>query len=400
MSRLQGKKVVLGITGSIAAYKAAALTRLLVKAGVEVQVLMTPAACSFISPLTLSTLSKRLVFTEISEEAAWNNHVELGLWANAMIIAPLTATTMAKLSLGIADNILTAVYLSARCPVFFAPAMDLDMWRHPAVQEHTHRLQRFGNLLIPPGYGELASGLTGEGRMAEPEQIVECLEQYLGKTRDFSGKTVLVTAGPTYEPIDPVRFVGNRSSGHMGVAIADAAAQRGARVILILGPSKLSPTRPEVQTIRVETAQQMYEAALEHFPGADAAILSAAVADYRPAEPAAEKIKKSVQDMTIRMVQNPDIAATLGQRKQPGQITIGFALETADEERNAFDKLQRKNMDCIVLNSLRSPGAGFDVPTNRVTLLFKSNNAVHLELKTKEAVADDILDAAGQLWNH
>ncbi len=399
MSRLNGKKIILGITGSIAAYKAAALVRLFVKSGAEVQVLMTRAACDFISPLTLSTLSKRPVFTEISEETGWNNHVELGLWADAMVIAPLTATTMAKLSIGLADNMVTAVYLSARCPVFFAPAMDLDMWRHPAIQEHTHRLQSFGNLLIPPGYGELASGLTGEGRLAEPEQILEFVDQYLGKVQDLAGKTVLITAGPTYEPIDPVRFVGNRSSGRMGVALADAAAQRGARVVLILGPSKLSASHPGVQTIRVETAQEMYEQSLSAFPQADGAILSAAVSDYRPAEPAYEKIKKSGQEMSLRLVQNPDIAAALGQLKKPGQITIGFALETTNEEHNAREKLKRKNMDCIVLNSLRDPGAGFDVQTNRITLLFKNNNTVQFELKTKDAAAQDILDAAVQLWN-
>lgn len=399
MSSLKSKKIILGITGSIAAYKAAHLVRLLIKSGAEVQVLMTDSATGFITPLTLSTLSKRPVLTGIHTEEGWNNHVELGLWADALVIAPLTATTLAKLSMGIADNILAAVYLSARCPVFFAPAMDLDMWKHPAVQGHVERLQSFGNHLIPVGYGELASGLTGDGRMAEPEEIVRRLEQFLEQKQDLAGKKILITAGPTYEPIDPVRFVGNRSSGRMGVAIADAAARRGAFVTLILGPSKLSPSEPAVETIRVETAQQMYEQALRCFPAADAAIMAAAVADYRPAEAADEKIKKSGEEMNLRLVKNPDIAAALGRDKQAGQIIIGFALETNNEAANAREKLLKKNMDCIVLNSLRDTGAGFDVPTNRVSLLFRDNNTLHFELKHKDAVAEDILDAAVRLWN-
>lgn len=399
MSSLQNKKIILGITGSIAAYKAAHLVRLLIKSGAEVQVLMTEAATGFIAPLTLSTLSKRPVFTGIHSEEGWNNHVELGLWADAMVVAPLTATSLAKLSMGIADNILTAVYLSARCPFFFAPAMDLDMWKHPAVQSNVARLQSFGNRLIPVGFGELASGLTGEGRMAEPEEIVQMLERFFHQQQDLAGKKILVTAGPTYEPIDPVRFVGNRSSGRMGVAIADAAARRGASVTLILGPSKLAPSHPQVETIRVETAQQMYEQAFQCFPDTDGAILSAAVADYRPAEVAEEKIKKAGEEMHLRLVKNPDIAAALGQSKKAGQIIMGFALETNNEQANALEKLHKKNMDCIVLNSLRDAGAGFDVPTNRVTLLFRDNNTLHFELKHKDAVAEDILDAAVRLWD-
>lgn len=399
MSSLQGKKIILGITGSIAAYKAAMLVRLWVKAGAEVQVLMTEPATQFISPLTLATLSKRPVLTNIHSGESWNNHVELGLWADVMVIAPLTATTLARLSSGTADNIITAVYLSARCPVFFAPAMDLDMWRHPAVQENVQRLQSFGNRLIPVGVGELASGLVGEGRMAEPEDITRLLEVHFTTQADLAEKTILITAGPTYEPIDPVRFIGNRSSGRMGVALADAAARRGAKVRLILGPSKLSPSHPKVEIIHVETARQMYDEAVRCFPDADAGILAAAVADYRPAQVAEEKIKKAGEEMALHLVKNPDIAAALGKMKQPGQVLIGFALETENETANAREKMQRKNFDCIVLNSLRDPGAGFDVDTNRITLLYPDNNAVYFELKNKYEVANDILNAASNIFN-
>ncbi len=398
MSQLKGKKIILGITGSIAAYKAAPLVRLWVKAGADVQVLMTEAATGFIAPLTLSTLSRRPVLKDIHTADGWNNHVELGLWADAMVIAPVTATTLAKLSLGIADNLLAAVYLSARCPVFFAPAMDLDMWRHPAVQGHVERLRSFGNHFIPVGVGELASGLVGEGRMAEPEEITVLLERFFEQKNDLAGKTLLITAGPTYEPMDPVRFIGNRSSGRMGVALADAAARRGAGVHLVLGPSRLSPSHLGVSVYRVETAQQMYNVAMELFPQADAAILSAAVADYRPAEAATEKIKKTGEEITLRLVKNPDIAAAMGQVKHAGQLLIGFALETDNEEANARDKLLRKRMDAIVLNSLRDTGAGFDVPTNRVALIFPDNNTIYFELKNKEEVAEDILDALSGMW--
>lgn len=393
MTNLHGKKILLGITGSIAAYKAAYLVRLLVKSGAEVQVLMTKAATGFITPLTFSTLSKRAVYTEVSSEASWNNHVEMGLWADAMVIAPLTATTLAKLAHGISDNIIVATYLSARCPVFFAPAMDVDMWHHPTTKENVARLQSFGNHLIPVEHGELASGLVGEGRMAEPEHIAAFLNDYLGKTLDFAGKKVMITAGPTFEPIDPVRFIGNRSSGKMGVALADAAARRGAEVILILGPSKLSTTQSNVQTIRVETAEQMLQAATQHFPQSDIAILAAAVSDYRPAELSKEKIKRKSNEIALDLVQNPDIAATLGQQKRPEQITVGFALETHDEEQNAQGKLQKKNFDLIVLNSLRDPGAGFDHTTNKVTIIGKGNKLRKFELKSKAEVAEDILSA-------
>lgn len=392
MTDLRGKKILLGITGSIAAYKAAFLTRLLVKSGAEVKILMTKAATSFITPLTLSTLSKNPVYTEVSSEANWNNHVELGLWADAMVIAPLTATTLAKMAHGISDNMIVAVYLSARCPVFFAPAMDVDMWHHPTTQENVKRLQKFGNQLIPVERGELASGLEGEGRMAEPEHIVTFLHNYFGKTQDLTGKKMLITAGPTYEPIDPVRFIGNRSSGKMGVAIADAAAQRGAEVILILGPSKVAPTQSNIKLIRVETAQEMYEAALKFFPQADVAVLAAAVADYRAAEAATQKIKRKGENLTIELVQNPDIAATLGKQKHNRQLLIGFALETNDEEANARDKLEKKNFDLIVLNSLNDPGAGFDINTNKITVIGKGNKLSKYELKSKTTVAEDILN--------
>jgi phosphopantothenoylcysteine decarboxylase / phosphopantothenate---cysteine ligase len=395
---LLGKKIILGISGSIAAYKSASLTRLLIKAGAEVQVLMTPSAQDFITPLTLSTLSKRPVFSEVSTESAWNNHVELGLWADAMVIAPATATTLAKLANGLCDNILAAAYLSARCPVFFAPAMDLDMWRHPATRSNVSRLQGYGNHLIPVGVGELASGLSGEGRMAEPEAIVAHLEQFFAQSNDLFGKKILLTAGPTYEPIDPVRFIGNRSSGKMGVALADAAARRGASVTLVLGPSKLSPTEHNVQVIRVETAQEMHDAALQVFAEADAAILAAAVADYRPKTVATEKIKKKGEELQLDLIKNPDIAAELGQIKRSGQLLIGFALETNDEESHAQGKLERKNFDFIVLNSLRDAGAGFNHDTNKVSILFKNNKKRDFELKSKSAVAEDILQAMIDLF--
>lgn len=395
---LLGKKIILGISGSIAAYKSASLTRLLIKAGAEVQVLMTPSAQDFITPLTLSTLSKRPVFSEVSTESAWNNHVELGLWADAMVIAPATATTLAKLANGLCDNILAAAYLSARCPVFFAPAMDLDMWRHPATRSNVSRLQGYGNHLIPVGVGELASGLSGEGRMAEPEAIVAHLEQFFAQSNDLFGKKILLTAGPTYEPIDPVRFIGNRSSGKMGVALADAAARRGASVTLVLGPSKLSPTEHNVQVIRVETAQEMHDAALQVFAEADAAILAAAVADYRPKTVATEKIKKKGEELQLDLIKNPDIAAELGQIKRPGQLLIGFALETNDEESHAQGKLERKNFDFIVLNSLRDAGAGFNHDTNKISILFKNNKKRDFELKSKSAVAEDILQAMIDLF--
>ncbi|MCB0570702.1 MAG: bifunctional phosphopantothenoylcysteine decarboxylase/phosphopantothenate--cysteine ligase CoaBC [Phaeodactylibacter sp.] len=392
MTKLKGKKILLGITGSIAAYKSAVLARLLIKEGAEVQVLMTPAAKAFITPLTLSTLTRRPAFSEVSSEESWHNHVELGLWADAMLIAPATATTLSKLAHGLADNIIVAAYLSARCPVFFAPAMDLDMWAHPATQENVRRLLSYGNHLIPVGEGELASGLVGPGRMAEPEEIASYLSKYWQQEQSLAGRKVLLTAGPTYEAIDPVRFIGNRSSGKMGVALADAAAKRGADVTLIMGPSRLSPQHPGVKTIRVETADQMFQAATRFFPDADISILAAAVADYRPKEASAEKIKKKSEGLTLELVKNPDIAASLGKTKKAGQLLVGFALETHNETANALEKLEKKNFDCIVLNSLQDAGAGFNVDTNKISILHKNNKIRNFELKSKAAVAEDILD--------
>lgn len=396
---LQGKHILLGVSGSIAAYKAAVLVRLLVKAGATVRVIMTPDATHFVTPLTFSTLSKQPVFASVATDSGWNNHVELGLWADALVIAPATANTLAKLAVGICDNMLTACYLSARCPVFFAPAMDVDMWHHPATQGNVSTLRQRGNHLIPVGKGELASGLNGEGRMAEPEEIIHHLAASLTPLASLAGKSILITAGPTYEPIDPVRFIGNRSSGKMGVALAHAAAARGAQVTLILGPSTQT-VQANIHLVRVETASEMYEAALAHWPTHEAAILSAAVSDYRPPNPQQEKIKKKGgESMHIELVQNPDIAASLGQRKAPNQILIGFALETTDAEANALQKLHRKNFDCIVLNSMSDPGAGFNTDTNKVTLFFGNNKRADFKLKSKKEVADDILDALQHLFN-
>lgn len=387
-----GKKIILAVSGSIAAYKTAFLVRLLVKAGAEVQVLMTEAATEFITPLTLSTLSKRPVFTKVIAEEEWNNHVHLGLWADAMIVAPATANTLAKLAHGICDNIVSAVYLSARCPVFFAPAMDLDMWKHPATLNNVNRLKSFGNHFIPVGFGELASGLTGEGRMAEPGEIVAFLNHFFQKRQNFTEKKVLITAGPTYEPIDPVRFIGNRSSGKMGMAIAEAFAGRGANVTLVLGPSKLSAAHPNIEIVRVETAQEMYEAATRHFEKSDIAVLAAAVADYRPQIVAKQKIKKKEDGMTIDLEKTPDIAASLGKLKLPGQVIVGFALETNNEVANAQEKLKKKNFDFIVLNSLQDAGAGFNFDTNKITILHRGNKRKDFELKSKAEVAQDIVD--------
>jgi phosphopantothenoylcysteine decarboxylase / phosphopantothenate---cysteine ligase len=395
---MKGKKIILAITGSIAAYKAAFLTRLLVKSGAEVQVLMTEAATHFITPLTLSTLSKKPVFTEIISEDSWNSHVELGLWADAMLIAPATATTLAKLATGMSDNIVTAVYLSARCPVFVAPAMDLDMWQHPATVRNLNLLRGDGCQIIPVGHGELASGLVGDGRMAEPEDIIKHLQDFFNKKQDFKGKKILVTAGPTYEALDPVRFIGNRSSGKMGVAIAETLADRGAEVILVLGPSKLTNIHPSVKVIKVESAQQMYEAAISHFETCDAAILAAAVADYRPKHVSDIKIKKKDNDLSIELEKTPDIAAFLGSIKKAHQKLIGFALETNDEVQNAVSKLKRKNFDFIVLNSLRETGAGFNHDTNKISIIFDENKIKTYALKDKDDVAKDIVDELINIW--
>jgi phosphopantothenoylcysteine decarboxylase / phosphopantothenate---cysteine ligase len=389
---LQGKKILLAVSGSIAAYKSVFLTRLLTKSGALVQVVLTKGATDFVTPLTFSTLSKRAVFSEVSSEAGWNNHVELGLWADAMIIAPATANTLAKMAHGLCDNMLTACYLSAKCPVFFAPAMDLDMWKHASTRENIRILQSYGNHLMPVGNGELASGLSGEGRMAEPEAIVQLLIGFFEKNSDFLGKKVLITAGPTYEPLDPVRFIGNHSSGKMGIALAEAAAERGAMVELLLGPSKYSTMHPNIQTTCIQTAQQLYEAAIQRFATADITILAAAVADYRPKVVSDTKIKKKEATFTIELEKTIDIAAALGQLKTAQQIMVGFALETNNELENAQKKLHSKNLDCIVLNSMRDAGATFNHDTNKITMVFKDNKVQEFPLKQKTDVADDILD--------
>ncbi len=389
---LKGKKILLGICGSIAAYKAAFLTRLLMKEGAEVQVLMTPAATNFITPLTLSTLSNRTVLTDVSSEKTWNNHVELGLWADVMLIAPVTATTLAKATHGICDNIIVATYLSARCPVLFAPAMDLDMWAHPSTQENIGRLINFGNHLIPVEHGELASGLVGDGRMAEPEHILQYLEAFFLKKKTLSGKKALVTAGPTHESIDPVRFIGNRSTGKMGVAIAENLADKGASVSLILGPSNLEVSHQNINVIKVQSAAEMFEATEKLFKKSDITILSAAVADYRPVKVETSKIKKRGQNLNLELERTIDIAASLGKLKRKDQLIVGFALETDNELENAKDKLKRKNFDFIVLNSLQDKGAGFAHDTNKITIVRKDNKIQHFELKSKKKVADDIVN--------
>lgn len=385
------RRIILGVSGSIAAYKSAFLTRLLVKKGAEVQVLMTGSAAAFITPLTLSTLSKRPVLSDVSSESGWNNHVELGLWADALVIAPATANTLAKLANGLCDNILSAVYLSARCPVFVAPAMDVDMWHHPATRANIERLQSFGVQVIPVGHGELASGLVGDGRMAEPEDIIAWLDAYFNKDRPLAGKKALVTAGPTFEPLDPVRFIGNHSTGKMGIALAETLAEQGAEVTLVLGPTPVQPTRPDVRVIPVMSAQEMYEACAPLFPAMDVTVLAAAVADYRPAVFSEVKIKKKEEDMRIELAKTVDIAAALGREKRPGQLLIGFALETNNEEDNALAKLEKKNLDFIVLNSLRDAGAGFGHDTNKITILRRDGSKTAFELKSKTAVARDIV---------
>jgi len=391
MKALDSKKILLGISGSIAAYKAAILVRLLIRQGAEVQVLMTPAAKEFISPLTLSTLSRRPVFSEVSSEEGWNNHVELGLWADAYVIAPATTNTLAQMAQGLCDNMVTAVYLSARCPVLFAPAMDLDMWTHPATRANVERLRSFGNHLIPVGHGELASGLVGEGRMAEPEEIAKQLTLLFQPLQPLQGKKVLITAGPTHEALDPVRYIGNRSSGKMGLALARAARRLGAEIELVLGPVSLEIDVPGITVHRVESAREMADRALAVFPQADIGILAAAVADYRPAESQKQKIKSQDADLTLRLVRNPDIAAALGERKRTDQFLVGFALETNDGLEHARAKLKKKKLDLIVLNTLEDAGAGFGHDTNQVTLISARGEVQGFDLKTKQEVARDIL---------
>lgn len=391
---LEGKKILLGVSASIAAYKTPILVRLLVKKGAQVKVMMTPAASDFVTPLTLSTVSGHPVGISYFDptNGEWENHVEWGMWPDIMVIAPASANTLAKMALGQADNFLLATYLSARCPVFFAPAMDLDMYKHPSVTANIQKLQSYGNILIRPATGELASGLVGEGRMEEPEQIVAILEQYFSQGTLLKGKKILVTAGPTYESIDPVRFIGNHSSGKMGIEIADRLAAYGAEVTLVCGPSSVKHLQPGVHRINVTSAQEMFDAATASFDTADAAILAAAVADYRPRNAADRKIKKNSDEMSLELVKNPDILATLGSRKKYHQVLVGFALETDNEMENARTKLLKKNLDFIVLNSLRDEGAGFQKDTNKITIIDKNNNVHNFELKTKSEVAADIVD--------
>jgi phosphopantothenoylcysteine decarboxylase / phosphopantothenate---cysteine ligase len=392
---LHGKKIVLGVCGSIAAYKSAVLVRLLVKAGAEVRVVMTPAAHDFITPLTLSTLSKNPVLTDFIKGTSgqWNNHVELGLWADALVIAPASANTIARMAHGLCDNLLLAVYLSARCPVFLAPAMDLDMLQHPATKNNIKLLLSYGNQLIDPAFGELASGLIGTGRMAEPEQITERLENFFAEKKRLKGKKVLVTAGPTHEAIDPVRFIGNHSSGKMGFAIAEVLASEGAEVNLVTGPTQQQSQNPAIKVSTVTSAEEMFKACAVLFPEADITVLSAAVADYKPVETATQKIKKSDDNLTLELTKTRDIAATLGKLKHNGQVIVGFALETEAEEANALKKLESKNFDLIVLNSLNDKGAGFGFDTNKITIIDHKKQPRTFELKTKREVARDIVDA-------
>ena len=392
---LKGKKIVLGVTGSIAAYKAAMLLRLLVKEGAEVQVVMTPSAKEFITPLTLSALSGRPVLCDFfkAQSGEWNSHVELGLWADAMVIAPATASTIGKMAAGIADNLLVTTYLSMKAPVFVAPAMDLDMYAHPATQSNIALLQERGNRVIEAASGELASHLIGKGRMEEPENIVEVLENFFNTGKPLAGKKVMLTAGPTYERIDPVRFIGNFSTGKMGYSLADAAARLGAEVTLISGPVSVSAKESSVKVVNVESAREMCEVAEKAFVESDIAIMCAAVADYAPANALNSKIKRETDEIpTIQLVKNPDIAATLGEKKRQEQTLVGFALETDNGIENAKRKIQSKNLDMIVLNMLSDPGAGFGTDTNRVTIITCQGETTSLPLMQKSEVAVSILE--------
>ena len=390
---IQGKKIVLGITGSIAAYKAAVLARGLVKKGAEVQIVITPAGKEFITPVTLSALTGKPVISEFfaQRDGSWHSHVDLGLWADAMVIAPATASTIGKMAGGIADNMLITTYLSMKAPVFVAPAMDLDMFAHPSTRRNLDLLRSYGNHIIEPAEGELASHLVGKGRMEEPERIIEVLEGFFAHRRDLEGRHILITAGPTYEKIDPVRFIGNYSSGKMGYALAAACARRGAKVTLVSGPVNLPTPQGDIRRVDVESAEQMYRAATDAFATADAGILCAAVADFTPADVADRKIKREKDDLLLRLKPTHDIAAALGSRKQSHQRLVGFALETNDEVLHAQDKLQRKNFDFIVLNSLNDAGAGFRCDTNKITIIDRQQ-ATPYPLKPKAQVADDIID--------
>jgi phosphopantothenoylcysteine decarboxylase/phosphopantothenate--cysteine ligase len=388
---LKNKNIILGVCGSIAAYKSAILVRLLIKAGANVKVILTADAANFITPLTLATLSKNPVYTKYFEEetGVWSNHVELGLWADYMIIAPASANTIGKMANGLCDNLLSAVYLSAKCPVFYAPAMDLDMWKHESTRANVQKLQEFGNMIISPNNGELASGLHGEGRMAEPEEIIGYIIDIIKKDLPLVGEKVMITAGPTYEPIDPVRFIGNHSSGKMGFAIADEMARLGAEVTLITGPTTEKSTR-QINRIDVMTAAEMLEACKAAFPQSKISVMSAAVADYTPAHVSLQKIKKKDEEFSVSLKKTTDILLILGQLKTPAQILVGFALETNNEEENAVYKLKKKNLDLIVLNSLQDKGAGFKKDTNKITIFNRAEEKTTYELKSKAEVAKDI----------
>lgn len=402
MSSLKGKHIILGVTGGIAAYKSVTLLRLLTKAGAEVQVVMTPAAKEFVAPVTFASLSQKPVVSEFftANTGEWHSHVDLGLWADAMVVAPATASTIGKMANGIADNMLVTTYLSAKEPVWIAPAMDLDMMRHPSTVANIERLRSFGNHIIEPGSGALASGLSGKGRMAEPEEIVATLESHFATAGSMTGKTVTITAGPTREKLDPVRFISNFSSGKMGYALAEEAARRGARVILVSGPVALEARNPLIEVRRVESAEEMLAEARKAFAGSDIAIMCAAVADYRPATVSPSKLKRGDSPaMTLELVRNPDIAATLGSEKRPGQTLVGFALETDDAIAHGADKLRRKNLDMIVVNSLADKGAGFGTDTNLVTIITADGRRTAGTLKPKSAVAADIIDSIETLRN-
>lgn len=390
---MKGKRILLGITGGIAAYKIAFLIRLIKKKEAEVKCIMTPASCDFISPLTIATLSENPVLIDFwnQQDGTWSNHVELGAWADLFLIAPLTANTMAKLVHGQSDNLLTATYLSAKCPVMIAPAMDLDMYAHPTTLRNLNQLEKDNVLIIPAEFGELASGLVGKGRMAEPENIIEHLTAFFEKESFFQGKTVLITAGPTYEKLDPVRFIGNHSSGKMGFNIASAFLKQGAKVILVTGPTKEELQHPNLTRIDIESAQEMLKVVQENWAACQIGVFSAAVSDYRPAEKADQKIKKSSDEMTLRLIKNPDILAWAGKNKSGDQVLMGFALETNKAEEHAKGKLEKKNLDFIVVNTLEDDGAGFGVDTNRIKIMDKNNNLTSFELKSKREVALDIV---------
>ncbi|HSO85749.1 MAG TPA: bifunctional phosphopantothenoylcysteine decarboxylase/phosphopantothenate--cysteine ligase CoaBC [Draconibacterium sp.] len=398
--RLEGKKIILGITGSIAAYKAAMLLRLLVKEGAEVQVVITASGKEFITPVTLSALSGKPVISEFfgANDGTWNSHVDLGLWADVMLVAPATASTIAKMANGIADNMLVTTYMSAKCPVYIAPAMDLDMFAHPSTQKNLEILKTFGNTIIEPGVGELASGLSGKGRMEEPENILEIVVELFAEKSNLKGKTFLVTAGPTFERIDPVRYIGNFSSGKMGYAIAEQLAGKGARVIVISGPVEITSNNENIEIVMVESAAEMYAECITHFPDSDGAIMCAAVADFTPVVIESRKTKRGKENWNLELQPTRDIAQALGKIKTKKQILVGFALETDDEIINAGKKLIEKNLDFIVMNSLKDEGAGFRVDTNKITIIDKDNNQQFFELKSKKEVAVDIVNKISSIF--